>query len=74
MKPDIERYLNEEMTADEQKAFEQRMSADPDLQLLVKQEESFLARLKTQMLREKINDALADSVDDAALEKLPQEH
>jgi anti-sigma-K factor RskA len=74
MKPDIERYLNKEMAADEQKAFEQRMSADPDLQLLVKQEEIFLARLKTQMLREKINDALADSVDDAALEKLPQEH
>lgn len=74
MKPDIERYLNKEMAADEQKVFEQRMSADPDLQLLVKQEEIFLARLKTQMLREKINDALADSVDDAALEKLSQEH
>lgn len=61
MNPDIEKYLNDEMSPEERAQFEQRLGRDPDLRTELEEQRAFLDRLKTQMLREKIAAALAEN-------------
>jgi hypothetical protein len=64
MNIDIERYLNDEMSPEERAQFEQNTEQDPAMQAELEQARALLARLKAQLLRERVQRALA--ADEAA--------
>lgn len=55
---EFEDYLNGNMPDSERRALEQRLANDPVLQEQLKEEEELLARLKKQMLRERVEAAM----------------